>query len=698
MYTVKAFKVGDNWELDVLAIPFGGRDSDNQYFDASTDIMPDVFTAPAIVYYHGVNPDGRNVQNNPPLIGKSVRVEKKADGWHVRVLLDKAHEYAKRIWEAAKLGMAAASSGSIAHLARLEGGKMYDKNQPGRIAVWPFAELSLIDIGDGRRPANPYAVALPVMKSVYKQAGIALPENIEEPQEPEAVGDTAAESEDTSTKSNNGENLMDEKEKKEGLTQEDVAATVAAALKADRDAREAEAKAEAEKQALIDEEVKKQVEAAKADFAKNNRLPSHKGPYVAKYGDISKYDNVSPEDQAVLVGILQSAKRSNQSVYGASEEAVKALAVKMLEDSDSLAAADARYAMKAAGVATKTDEVMQQNLTSYGNEWVGVAYSTALWRSIRKGTFVLDRIPSIQIPAGHESIVIPLESTDPTYYKVAETEDHDSTMGFPVASVSSSRVGTTNKTLNLAKMGARVAWSGEMEEDSLIPFVSQLRAQLAVSGAEYLESAIIDGDTATATITNINDIAATAVQGGTEHYLLFNGLRKSALVTTTANSRDGGVLDIHDFLETIKLMGTAGINALDIMKVSFILDPHTNYKALALPEVLTRDVNTQATVENGLLSKIFGYDVNISGAMHKVSANRKVNSAGKIDQDSTANNTKGAILAARWDQWMFGWRRRMTMEVTRYPRSDSSEIVALMRCGLIQRDTEASAISYNITV
>jgi len=185
-----AIKVSGDWELDVLAIPFGSVDSDRQYFDAETDIMPDVFTSPAIVYYHGINPDSRSVQNNPPLIGKAIGIEKKADGWHVRVLLDKTHKYAKRIWEAAKEGLAAASSGSIAHLARLSGGKMYDKSVSGRIAVWPFAELSLIDIGDGRRPANPYAVALPALKAVYKQAGIDLPDDIDE--EPQVEGDSAA--------------------------------------------------------------------------------------------------------------------------------------------------------------------------------------------------------------------------------------------------------------------------------------------------------------------------------------------------------------------------------------------------------------------------------------------------------------------------------------------------------------------------
>jgi hypothetical protein len=40
----------------------------------------------------------------------------------------------------------------------------------------------------------------------------------------------------------------------------------------------------------------------------------------------------------------------------------------------------------------------------------------------------------------------------------------------------------------------------------------------------------------------------------------------------------------------------------------------------------------------------------------------------------------------------------MTIESTRIPAADSTEIVALMRFGLINRDTEAAAISYNLTV
>jgi hypothetical protein len=76
----------------------------------------------------------------------------------------------------------------------------------------------------------------------------------------------------------------------------------------------------------------------------------------------------------------------------------------------------------------------------------------------------------------------------------------------------------------------------------------------------------------------------------------------------------------------------------------------------------------------------------------------KQNSAGKIDLDTPGNNTFGSMLAVRWDQWLLGYRRRMTLETQRFPDSDSWQINALMRFGLVYRDTEAAAITYGLTV
>lgn len=177
--TVKA--VGD-WELDVLAIPFNSKDSDGQWFDENTDIMHDTFTTPLIVYQHGIKQGAKGMEDKPIVVGKAVpgTLTKQHDGWHVRVILDKAIKVAKDIYEAAKRGFAAVSSGAISHLARLDiGGRLipYEKDRPGRIAVWSLAEISLWEMGNGNvSPANRFAVALPAMKAIYRDAGVPFPD------------------------------------------------------------------------------------------------------------------------------------------------------------------------------------------------------------------------------------------------------------------------------------------------------------------------------------------------------------------------------------------------------------------------------------------------------------------------------------------------------------------------------------------
>ena len=183
LITIKA--IGE-WELDVLAVPFNKPDSDGQIFDEHTDFMLDAFTTPAILYHHGIAPGKKNMQKNPTVIGKAQSVTKEKDGIHIRVLLDKTLEWARRVWDAAQKGLAVASSDSISHLARLEvNGKtiMYEKNRAGRISVWALAGVSLWDKVEGMfQPASQYALALPAMKAIYRDAGLQFPDMVQDTQ------------------------------------------------------------------------------------------------------------------------------------------------------------------------------------------------------------------------------------------------------------------------------------------------------------------------------------------------------------------------------------------------------------------------------------------------------------------------------------------------------------------------------------
>ena len=493
--------------------------------------------------------------------------------------------------------------------------------------------------------------------------------------------------------------------------------TLQAALKEEDDRRKAEAEAAAARAKELDDAVSAALKQQAKEFAKSRRLPTNDGgqpqngitpgqaPYVTAYADTAKYDRLGVEDLAFLCGVLDTAKRQNKSEFGVSQAALKALAVKIAEDK-SEAGDEARRDLKAAGIdptevlnAAKANELDYSTQSGFGDEWVGVEYSRRIWPRIRAGSEIVARIPSVEVPQGSESIIIPLEAADPTWYKVAQTTANNGTTLRPDASVTASKLATDQKSLTVAKMGARVVYSQELEEDSLIPWAAQLRQQLETSGAENLEATVIDGDTDASATTNINNIGGTP--GATDLYLLFNGFRKSPLVTTTSNSRSaGGSLIDTDFLATIKLMGAAGLNALDKSKVAFILDLNTGWKVLELASVKTKDVFTNATIENGVLMSVWGYPVYTSAFMHFQSTTnaRKANTAGKVDTTTQANNTTGSILAVRFDQWLLGYKRRMTMKIQDLVDSDAFQIVATARVGLAQRDTEASSITYNVGV
>jgi len=616
-------------------------------------------------------------------------------------ILDKANEYARRVWEAAKRGIARASTGSVRHLVRTD--------PDGHIREWPVAELSLFDAEGNRRPANAYAVAIPVMKAIYAAAGMPLPD-IAEPKAAVADGHSTAAAQDGSSGSElDIEGIeMDEKQLQE-MVAKAAAEAVKAQLEAEKKRAEEERKAKEAEEERIKAEVEARLKAEREEAAKSRRLPGG-APYVTKFND-RKYDNLDADDMAMLYAILDAPTkdgikathtRDGRPKIENRELLLKSLALKMAE-AESKGDEAAHLGLKALGL--KSDEIMQQDLSSYGDEWVGVQYSTRLWEAIRQRSFVVNMLPSIEVPSGYESIVIPLESGDPTFYKVSEAAD-TATSGWPNATITSSQMGTASQTLSLGKMGARVLWSGELDEDSLIPFVRQLRTQLEKAGAEQMEHAIIDGDTDTSATTNVNDIGGTPA--GTELYLICDGFRKLPLITNTANAVSVGTLTAESFLSITKLMGAAGKNASQLDQVGIIIDPWTHYKALELEEVKTKDVFVAPTIENGVLTSIYGHRIHVSyfinyagvllGTVTTDAYKYLANTAGKVDQDTEANNTTGTILAVRWDQWMLGWKRRMTVETTRIARADTTEIVALARWGLVYRDTEASAIGYNVTV
>lgn len=699
IHLIKAVNIDGEWALDVLGAPYGGpnrgKDAHGEYFSPNTNFYENNNAPlPLVAYYHGYTPDGRP-QGEPEIIGQTTKRWRDNQGLWFRVILDQASSLAKRVWSAAQKGTARASSGVAGLMGRTK--------PDGEITHWLIGELSIWDVEGNRQPANQYAVARPAVKALfepYLSESQADPEG-EEHGQADASQDTTEVSEEHSTQE--VESMADQPEDTTQNLPVDLDAMIESRVKAAMDAAEAERQAKEAAEQAEQERIEAAVEAAvaeqrakwEAEHAAQRRLPYSEGaPNVAKMHNLWKYDNLDAGDLAFLSGVMRNTNR------GASDNLLKALAVRVTE-SDEPHFNRTRSVMQGVGMPVKANELNQSTLSTYGDEWALDAADMALWERIWSNAGIINRLPTVEVPQGYESITIPLQSTPPTFYKVAQASAQDTnTLGKVTYTVTSSKMATGSQSLTVGKLGARTIYTGELEEDSMIPWVSELRNSMSMEAVEILESLVIDGDTATGATTNINDIAGTPA--GTEYYLVLDGFRKLALVTNTANSRSAGALTAEDFLETLKLMGLQGKNAQDMNGTSFIVDAATHWTAMPLPEVKTRDVFGNPTIENGQLTRIYGREVINSFNMHRFNADTtyglKANSAGKIDVDTASNNIYGAILAVRWDQWRFGWKRRITFEMERIPQADATEIVCLMRCGMVYRDTEASAISYGVTV
>lgn len=333
--------------------------------------------------------------------------------------------------------------------------------------------------------------------------------------------------------------------------------------------------------------------------------------------------------------------------------------------------------------------------SGFGSQLVGAQYVGELWGAPRKLGRVFPLIDSFEM--AHPTAYLPVEVDIPEMLFVAENTANNSSE-YTTVKTGSQRVQVDAKKFVIHQM-----WSGEMEEDSLIPFVPFLRRQAALSVAHYADSLVLNGDTTNAGTGNIN--LDDADPADTKHYLAFDGIRHAWIVDNTANGVDAAgaaTLTKLNGLRALMIDSTRlvdwghPVSSDDLVYVS---DPFTADKIAEFDEYLTVDkYGPQATVFNGEAGRILGHRHISTIAMSKTEADGKVSTTG-------GNNTKGQVNAFNTRGFKVGWRRRVMVETERLPGRDQTRIVYSLRLGFgrftptgAASGIEASAGLYNITV
>lgn len=309
--------------------------------------------------------------------------------------------------------------------------------------------------------------------------------------------------------------------------------------------------------------------------------------------------------------------------------------------------------------------------SGFGAQLIGAQYVGDMWEAARAQSLVFNLLDSFEMTDA--TAYLPVEVDIPEMLFVAENSS-------PTASdYTTSKTGSQRVQVTPSKQIIHQIYSGEMEEDAIVPWLPFLRRQAGLSLAHYSDSLVLNGDTTNAATGNIN--LDDADPADSKHYLAFDGIRHAAIVDNTGNASDAaGVITLAKLNAMRGLMVDAtnlhdwGHPTMEDDLV-YVSETATADSICMIDEVLTRDkYGDFATVLNGEVSKILGHPHIRSMAVKKTEADGKVSTTAN-------NNTKGQVVAFNRRAYKVGWRRRVQLEVERLPGRDQSRLIWSLRLG-----------------
>lgn len=335
--------------------------------------------------------------------------------------------------------------------------------------------------------------------------------------------------------------------------------------------------------------------------------------------------------------------------------------------------------------------------SGFGLQLVGAQYVGELWEAARTASRLFSLIDTFEMM--HPTAYLPVEVDIPELLFVAEKT------GPTDSDYTTVKTGSQRVQVDAKKFLIHQIWSGEMEEDSIVPFLPFLRRQAGLSMAHFSDSLVLNGDTTNAATGNIN--LDDADPADTKHYLAWDGIRHVGLVDNTANQKDVAGAVSYGLLTGSKgrMIDTTGTRVQDwghpsdMNDLVAVADPETADRLALMDEVITVDkYGPQATVLTGELARWSVHPVISSIAMSKTEADGKVST-------TAANNTKGQIAVFNRRGYKWGWRRRVMVETERLPGRDQTRIVWSMRAGFGRYSPTGAAaaiehadILFNITL
>lgn len=450
-------------------------------------------------------------------------------------------------------------------------------------------------------------------------------------------------------------------------------------------------------------DLKAQVEALKG--AESTRLARYGGGDARLIGSKFARWNMGPSDVEFLYDLMQSRKSAGIGA-GPSDDLTKAFnavsdaayfseaEIKRIDGQaiDGLFPRVSKAGIRAYEAAMKAMDTAE---SGFGNQLIGAQYVGDLWTAARDESRIFGLINTFEMSA--PTTYLPVEVDFPELTFVAENTANNSS-NYTTVKTGSNRVSTTAKKFVIHQM-----WSGEMEEDSIIPFIPFLRRQAGLSLSHYSDSLVLNGDDTNAGTGNIN--LDDADPADTKHYLAFDGIRHGFIVDATGQGVNVAGAITFDTLFGLKALCVDSTyfhdwgHPNDPNDFVYVADYKSADKIALLDEFKTVDqAGAMATILKGEQGRIGMHPLITSLAMSLTEADAKLSTTG-------SNNVKGQVVGFNRRGLVAGWRRRVRVETERLPATDQTRIVYTLRMGLA-RFTPTGAASgirwvagaYNLTV
>lgn len=322
------------------------------------------------------------------------------------------------------------------------------------------------------------------------------------------------------------------------------------------------------------------------------------------------------------------------------------------------------------------------NVSGVGMEWIPSKFSADLIDRVRLARVIANLHGRITMPTNPYSL--PVVGSDSIAYRIPETTSEPET----AAKAKASQPNTRKVVFTATKLGARVVFSEELNEDSIIPILPFIRENIIVALAAAQENATINGDTS---VTHMDSDVTDTLDARKS----WNGYRK--LTVASAKVDLAGSLSIDKLRAIRKTMGKYGVYASDICFVVSTsglsqiwgLNAATTTRDIVLtPDKYGPNVPNYIEGEQG---RVDGIPIIVSEFVRD-----NLNATGVYDGITT---NKTIILLVNRKVLLYGDRKLITLKTTENIETDQTILVVTQRLDLqaLQPTTDPLiALGYNL--